>query len=139
MGLHDEDPKPYRETVRVKRSGRDRGRRQADRATVERADQRTDPQGATEIADKAAAVADRASDVLHDAGDAARDTATQVADKAASLARKPAARLHDIIPDQQDRDTYLLGAAAVAVAAAVGIALQRRAQIRPPSARHPLS
>jgi hypothetical protein len=77
--------------------------------------------------------------MLHDAGDAARDTMTQIADKAASVADRASHRLRDTIPDQDDRDTYLLGVAALAVAAAVGIALQRRAQIRPPSARHPLS
>jgi hypothetical protein len=77
--------------------------------------------------------------VLHDTGDAARDTMTQIADKAASVADRASHRLRDTIPDRDDRDTYLLGAAALAVAAAVGISFQRRAQIRPPSAWHPLS
>src|SRR6266511_2194367 len=74
----------------------------------------------------------------NDAGNAARDTMTQIADKAASVADRASHRLRDTIPDQDDRDTYLLGAAALAVAAAVGIALQRRAQedTRPVSARH---
>ena len=34
--------------------------------------------------------------------------------------------LDEALPDKEDRDTYLLGAAALAVAAAVGIAYQRR-------------
>jgi hypothetical protein len=41
---------------------------------------------ATQIADKAALVADRASDALRDAGDVARDSFKHVADKAASVA-----------------------------------------------------
>ena len=85
-------------------------------------------QTGTQIADKTASVADRASATLHDAGDAARDTMTQIADKAASVAERASHRLRDTIPDQDDRDTYLLGAAALAVAAAVGIAYHRRAE-----------
>jgi hypothetical protein len=73
-------------------------------------------------------VADRASAMLHDAGDAARDTMTQIADKTVSVADRTSHRLRDTIPDRDDRDTYLLGAAALAVAAAVGIAYHRRAQ-----------
>jgi hypothetical protein len=34
--------------------------------------------------------------------------------------------MRDAVPDRDDRDTLLLAAAAVAVAAAVGIAYQRR-------------
>jgi hypothetical protein len=88
----------------------------------------------TQIADKTASVADSASAVLLEAGDAARDTMTQIADKAASVADRASHRLRDTVPDQDDRDTYLLGAAALAVAAAVGIAFQRRTQedMRPP-------
>lgn|SRR5262245_30965480 len=73
-------------------------------------------------------VADWASAMLHDAGDAARDTMTQIADKTVSVADRASHRLRDTIPDRDDRDTYLLGAAALAVAAAVGIAYHRRAQ-----------
>jgi hypothetical protein len=77
-------------------------------------------------------VADWASAMLHHASDAARDTMTQIADKTVSVADRgfasAAHRLRDTIPDRDDRDTYLLGAAALAVAAAVGIAYHRRAQ-----------
>ena len=73
-------------------------------------------------------VADWASAMLHDAGDAARDTMAQIADKTVSVADRASHRLRDTIPDRDDRDTYLLGAAALAVAAAVGIAYHRRAQ-----------
>jgi hypothetical protein len=73
-------------------------------------------------------VADRASAMLYDAGDAARDTMTQIADKTATVAYRASHRLRDTIPDRDDRDTYLLGAAALAVTSAVGIACHRRAQ-----------
>ena len=80
---------------------------------------------ATQIADKAALVADRASDALRDAGDVARDSFKHVADKAALVACQASRGLHAAIPDRADRNTYLLGAAALAVAAAVGVAYQR--------------
>jgi hypothetical protein len=57
-------------------------------------------------------VADRTSAMLHDAGDAARGTMTQIADKTVSVADRASHRLRDTIPDRDDRDTYLLGAAA---------------------------
>jgi hypothetical protein len=65
--------------------------------------------------------------MLHDAGDAARDTMTQIADPTVSVADRASHRLRDTIPDRDDRDTYLLGVAALAVASAVGIACHRRA------------
>jgi dsDNA-specific endonuclease/ATPase MutS2 len=139
MGLHDEDPKPrYRNdaggaslATRV-----DAAKEKVQEWSVQTSE--AVRQTGTQIADKTASVADRASAMLHDAGDAARDTMTEIADKAASIADRASHRLRDTIPDQDDRDTYLLGAAALAVAAAVGIALQRRAQedTRPVSARH---
>ena len=49
-----------------------------------------------------------------------------MADKAPSLAQQASTRVYNALPDREDRDTYLLGAAALAVAAAVGIAYQRR-------------
>jgi len=53
---------------------------------------------------------------------------TQIADKTVSVADRASHRPRDTIPDRDDRDTYLLGAAALAVAAAVGIAYHRRAK-----------
>ena len=79
-------------------------------------------QTAGEIAEKAASVAESASDALQGGQYAARETAGEVADRAGSAA----ARVSQTMPDREDRDTYLLAAAAVAVAAAVGIAYQRR-------------
>jgi hypothetical protein len=140
MGLHDEDPKP-----RYQNDAGDVRLATLAEAAKEKVQDWTAQtseavrQTGTQIADKTASMSDRASAVLHDAGESARDTMTQIADKAASVADRASHRLRDTLPDQDDRDSYLLGAAALAVAAAVGIALQRRAQIRPPSARHPLS
>jgi gas vesicle protein len=79
----------------------------------------------TQVAETAASMTERASDALHDAGDTARDRMTRLANDATSVSDQASARLHAAMPD--DRDTYLLGAAALAVAAAVGIAYQRRA------------
>jgi hypothetical protein len=78
------------------------------------------------MGDKAVSVAAQASHALQDAGGAARETVSQVADKAAVLAHQASHRVYEALPDKEDRDTYLLGAAALAVAAAVGIAYQRR-------------
>jgi gas vesicle protein len=80
----------------------------------------------TQVAETAASMAERASEMLHDAGDTARDRMTRLADDAASASDRAATRLRAAMPDRDDRDTILLGAAALAVAAAVGIAVQRR-------------
>ena len=90
-----------------------------------------------QITETAASMTERASDVLRDAGNVARarlhdarDTAqarmTQFADDAASMTQETSARLRAAMPDRTDRDNILLGAAALAIAAAVGIAVQRR-------------
>ena len=90
-----------------------------------------------QIAETAASVRERASDVLRDAGGmararlhGARDTAgakmSEFAEDAASVSDHTSARLRAAMPDEADRDTLLLGAAALAVAAAVGIAARRR-------------
>ena len=52
---------------------------------------------------------------------------TQLTDHAVSVSDQASARLHAAMPDRDDRDTLLFGAAALAVTAAVGIAFQRRA------------
>jgi hypothetical protein len=81
----------------------------------------------TQLAETAASMAERASDALRDAGDTARDRVTRLADDASSISGRAPAQLHAAMPDRDDRDNYLLGAAALAVTAAVGIAFQRRA------------
>ena len=83
-------------------------------------------QTAGEIAEKAASVAESASDALQGARHAARETAAEVADRAGSVAACVSQTVRDAVPDRDDRDTILLATAAVAVAAAVGIAYQRR-------------
>jgi hypothetical protein len=88
----------------------------------------------TQIAEKVASAADRTSDALHDVGHTTRESVARVADNAAFVSDRASSRLRAAIPSRDDRDTYLLGAAALAVTAAVGIAFQRRAQedTRPP-------
>jgi hypothetical protein len=78
------------------------------------------------MGDKAVSAAGEASQDLRVAGGAARETVAHMADKAAVLAQQASHRVYEALPDKEDRDTYLLGAAALAVAAAVGIAYQRR-------------
>jgi hypothetical protein len=90
-----------------------------------------------QIAETAASVKERASDALreaggiararlHDARDTARLKMSEFAEDAASVSGHTSARIRAAIPDEADRDTLLLGAAALAVATAVGIAAQRR-------------
>ena len=83
---------------------------------------------ATQIADKATSMTEGASQTLHDARDTARETLSQATETAAWLAERASTRLQDAMPAREDRDKYLLGAAALAVVAAVGIAYQRRTQ-----------
>jgi hypothetical protein len=130
MGLHDEDPKPRHRNDASLAAFADAAKERVQDWSAQTGE--AVRQTGTQIADKTASMADRASAMLHEAGDAARDTMTQIADKAASVAASH--RLRDRLPHQDDRDSYLLGAAALAVAAAVGIAVQRRAQenTRPP-------
>jgi gas vesicle protein len=82
----------------------------------------------TQVAETAASVAERASDALRDGGDTARHRVTRLADEAASVSDRASEKLRAVMPNRDDRDNILLGAAALAVAAAVGIAVQRRAQ-----------
>jgi hypothetical protein len=82
-------------------------------------------QTAGEIAEKAASVKEGAY-ALQGARDAVRETAGEVAETAGLLAARVSQTVQDAVPDRDARDTYLLAGAAVAVAAAVGIAYQRR-------------
>jgi hypothetical protein len=129
MGMNDEDPAPLRPNDL--RGGQSLTETLADDAREILQDWKTQAgdmarDTAAQIADKAASVADRASDALHDARESARDTVTQVADKVGTMAARGSQTLRDAVPDRDERDAYLLGAAALAVAAAVGIAYQRR-------------
>lgn len=82
----------------------------------------------TQVAQVAASAAERASDAFRSAGATARDRGARFADQAVSVSERTASGLRDAMSDRDDRDNFLLGAAAVAVAAAVGLAAQRRAQ-----------
>ena len=130
MGMNDEDPAPLRQSD-LRDGGQSRTETLADDAreilqdwSAQASNMARD--SAAQIADKAASVADRATDALHDAREVARDTVTHVADKAGAMAARASQTLRDAVPDRDERDAYLLGAAALAVAAAVGIAYQRR-------------
>jgi hypothetical protein len=129
MGVYDEDPRPeYRDDSSVAAQTAKLGevaKRKVEEWSTQAGE--TARQAATQIVDKAASVTDQATDALRDAVDAARDTATEIADTTASVAERASERLHDAMPSRDDRDTYLLGAAALAVAAALGIAYQRKA------------
>jgi gas vesicle protein len=127
MGLTDEDPVPHR------RGGdlASHAEALADAAKEKVQDWSAQAgeairQTAGEIADKAASAAESASDALQGARYAARETAAEVADRASAVAARVSQTMRDAVPDRDDRDTLLLAAAAVAVAAAVGIAYQRR-------------
>jgi hypothetical protein len=84
-------------------------------------------QAKTQVAETAVSMAERASEALRDAGDTARYRVTRLTDDAVSVSDQASARLRAVMPDRDDRDTLLFGAAALAVTAAVGIAFQRRA------------
>jgi gas vesicle protein len=122
MGLSDEDPVP----VRRNQTGTEAFAEAAKEIVQDWSAQAGDAarETAAQIADKASAMADCTSEALHDVRAAARDTVAQVTDKAGSVASRASQTLRDAVPDE--RDAYLLGAAALAVAAAVGIAYQRR-------------
>jgi hypothetical protein len=95
----------------------------------------------THLADKASATADRAYASAHEAvgmvketamvaadraAGAVQETAIQVSHQAAAAGNNASAAMRDFAPNEEARDSLLLGAAALAVAAALGIAYQRR-------------
>jgi hypothetical protein len=76
-------------------------------------------EAAAKVADNVSSLADRVSETATNAGEAARLSVTQIAANASSA---------NGTADGGIRDQYLLGAAAVAIAAAIGIASQRHSQ-----------
>jgi ElaB/YqjD/DUF883 family membrane-anchored ribosome-binding protein len=95
----------------------------------------------TQIADKASAAAEEAYASARDtvskvkthatvAADqtagSVQETMTHIRDQASAAGAKTSAAFRTITPNEETRDNLLLGAAALAVAAAVGIAYQRR-------------
>jgi hypothetical protein len=95
----------------------------------------------TQIADKASAAAEGAYASARDtvsevkthvtvaadqAAGSVQETMTHIRDQASAAGAKTSAAVRAITPNAEARDSLLLGAAALAVAAAVGIAYQRR-------------
>ena len=95
----------------------------------------------TQIADKASAAAEGAYASARDtvsevkthvtvaadqAAGSVQETMTHIRDQASAAGAKTSAAVRAITPNAEARDNLLLGAAALAVAAAVGIAYQRR-------------
>jgi hypothetical protein len=83
---------------------------------------------AADMVDNVSALADRASEVTANAGKFARASVVEVAAGASAAGKRVAADVVDAMPEKEVRDQFLLGAAAVAIAAAIGIASQRRSQ-----------
>jgi len=69
-------------------------------------------EAATQIKETAAVLTESVTEVLRDASDTARDRVTRLADDAVSVSDRASARMRAAIPDREDRDNYLLGAAA---------------------------
>ena len=95
----------------------------------------------TQIADKASAAAEETYASARDtvskvktnvtvaadqAAGSVQETMTHIRDQASAAGAKTSAAVRAITPNEEARDNLLLGAAALAVAAAVGIAYQRR-------------
>jgi hypothetical protein len=85
---------------------------------------------AAQVAENATSLADRASAVMGNASATAQGSLAQIASNAASAGRRASAAISDAMPESHGRDQVLLGAAALAIAAAFGIASQRIAQQR---------
>jgi hypothetical protein len=81
---------------------------------------------ASDTAARAGELAVAAREKLGRLGSDARDATRQTVAQATAAAQSLAERGAKVIYDSEERDKYLLGAAAVALAGAVGIALQRR-------------
>lgn len=78
---------------------------------------------ASRLNEQAASMANKASHVLDDA----RQSGAAVRAKVGNVVHENTLAVHDALSDYEARDKILLGAAGIAVAAALGIAYQRRA------------
>jgi hypothetical protein len=81
-------------------------------------------EAATQVADSVSPLADRISGTMSSVGEAARDSLTHLAKDGSSVV----ANIPDGMAGKDGRDQFLLGAAALALAAAIGIASQRQSQ-----------
>ncbi len=80
------------------------------------------------MVDNVSALTDQVSETAANAGEVARTSVTQMAANASAAGGRVAAAVADGLPEKEVRDQFLLGAAAIAIAAAIGIASQRRFQ-----------
>jgi hypothetical protein len=76
--------------------------------------------------DDTGGIAGHAADRLQGIQNAASDTASNAASRAGSVAKQWSRPVQEAITDQESRDRLLLGAAGIAVVAALGMAYQRR-------------
>jgi hypothetical protein len=85
-------------------------------------------EAAAKVVNNVSALADRVSETTAHAGEAARTSLIQVAANASAAGQRVAADVANGMPEKEARDQFLLGAAALAIAAAIGIASQHRSQ-----------
>jgi hypothetical protein len=81
---------------------------------------------ASQVSDNVVSLAERPSAAMGEAGATALHTGSELANNAASTGSPAGGVISDATPEPHERDQLLLGAAALAIAAAVGIASQRR-------------
>jgi hypothetical protein len=85
-------------------------------------------EAAAKVVDSVSELADRVSETTATASEVARASVTQVAANASAAGQRVATDLAKGMPEKEVRDQLLLGGAALAIAAAIGIASQRRSQ-----------
>jgi hypothetical protein len=82
------------------------------------------------LSERASAAAERAGVIAEEASNAAQEAVSQLSGQASEVAHRASGVVRDVGSDPDKRDKLLLGAATLAVTAAVGIAYQRRMQER---------
>jgi hypothetical protein len=78
------------------------------------------------VADKAGSLVNGASDAVDIVSGAAQHSLGQIATRAVTVGRRTSVAVSEAMPDPNGRDQILLGAAALAIAAALGVASQRQ-------------
>lgn len=137
MGLYDEDPQTRRYDKGNPVSGASGLVESAKEWTGEAGNAARD--AATQIKETATSAAARLSEAARETASQIKDGAASAADRVVRTTREAATSMSEgatsvahkatsAVPDQETRDQYLFGMAALAVAAAVGIAIQRRAE-----------
>jgi hypothetical protein len=81
---------------------------------------------ASEVKEHVLSATDQASSQIADMGHAARQSVGQMAEAVAAAGHRASIGLSNSMSEKETRDQALLGAAALAIAAAIGIASQRR-------------